>query len=52
VNAAEIVREASAIIGGGGGGRANFAQGGGILPEKLGEALKKVEEILRRQVKG
>ncbi|MEM2688520.1 MAG: alanine--tRNA ligase [Candidatus Bathyarchaeia archaeon] len=50
VNAAEIVREASAIIGGGGGGRTNFAQGGGTKPEKLKEALKKVEEILKRQI--
>ncbi len=51
VNAAEIVREASAIIGGGGGGRTNFAQGGGTQPQKLKEALKKVEEILKRQIR-
>ncbi|MEM3769748.1 MAG: alanine--tRNA ligase [Candidatus Bathyarchaeia archaeon] len=50
VNAAEIVREASTIIGGGGGGRTNFAQGGGTQPEKLKEALEKIEEILRRQI--
>ncbi|MBS7621999.1 alanine--tRNA ligase, partial [Candidatus Bathyarchaeota archaeon] len=50
VNAAEIVREASAIIGGGGGGRTNFAQGGGTKPEKLKEAIEKVEEILRIQI--
>ncbi|MEM3153448.1 MAG: alanine--tRNA ligase [Candidatus Bathyarchaeia archaeon] len=50
VNAAEIVREASEIIGGGGGGRTNFAQGGGTKPEKLKEALEKVEEVLRKQV--
>jgi alanyl-tRNA synthetase len=52
VNAAEIVREASAIVGGGGGGRPNFAQGGGTRPEKLKEALEKVEEVLRKQVGG
>ena len=52
VDAAEIVREASAIVGGGGGGKPNFAQGGGTRPEKLKEALKKVEEVLRRQIGG
>ena len=52
VDAAEIVREASAIVGGGGSGKPNFAQGGGTRPEKLKEALKKVEEVLRRQIGG
>jgi alanyl-tRNA synthetase len=51
VNANEIVREASEIIGGGGGGKPNFAQGGGTKTEKLSEAVKKAEEILRKQVK-
>ncbi|MGB9854085.1 MAG: alanine--tRNA ligase [Candidatus Bathyarchaeales archaeon] len=51
VNAAEIVKEASAIIGGGGGGRQNFAQGGGTRIEKLQEAIRKAEETLKRQVK-
>jgi alanyl-tRNA synthetase len=52
VNAAEIVREASAIVGGGGGGKINFAQGGGTRPEKLKEALEKVEEVLLKQIGG
>ncbi|MFZ0966612.1 MAG: DHHA1 domain-containing protein, partial [Candidatus Bathyarchaeia archaeon] len=51
VNANEIVREASAIIGGGGGGKPNFAQGGGTLIEKLPEAIKKAEKMLREQLK-
>jgi alanyl-tRNA synthetase len=50
VNANEIVREASAIIGGGGGGKPNFAQGGGTQTEKLSEAVKKAEETLRKQL--
>jgi len=50
VNANEMVREASAIIGGGGGGKPNFAQGGGTQIEKLPEAIKKTEEILRKQL--
>ena len=51
VNANEIVREASAIIGGGGGGRPNFAQGGGTKIEKLKEAVEKAREILKKQLK-
>jgi len=51
VNANEIVEEASAIIGGGGGGKPNFAQGGGTQIEKLPEAIEKVKEVLRKQLK-
>ncbi|MEM2953418.1 MAG: alanine--tRNA ligase [Candidatus Bathyarchaeia archaeon] len=51
VNATEIVKEASAIIGGGGGGRPNFAQGGGTRIERLQEAIKKVEETIKIQVR-
>ena len=50
VDAGEVVKEASAIIGGGGGGKPNFAQGGGTLIEKLLEAVKKAEEVLRKQL--
>jgi len=51
VNADEIIREASVIIGGGGGGKLNFAQGGGTAVEKLPETVKKAEEALRKQLK-
>jgi alanyl-tRNA synthetase len=51
VNAIEIVKETSAIIGGGGGGKASFAQGGGTETEKLPEAVKKAEEVLKKQLK-
>jgi alanyl-tRNA synthetase len=51
VNANDIVKEAAAVIGGGGGGKPNFAQGGGTKTEKLKEAVKKAEEILRNQLK-
>jgi alanyl-tRNA synthetase len=50
-NAGEVVREASALIGGGGGGRPNFAQGGGTQVQKLSQAIMKAEEVLRKQLK-
>jgi len=50
-NAGEVVREASALIGGGGGGRPNFAQGGGTQVQKLSQAIVKAEEVLRKQLK-
>jgi len=51
VNAGEVVRAVSPIIGGGGGGKPNFAQGGGTQPEKLQEAIKKAEETIKQQLK-
>ncbi len=50
INANEIVREAAAIVGGGGGGKLNFAQGGGSEVKMLPKAVKKAEELLRRQL--
>ncbi len=50
VNASEIVRSASRIIGGGGGGKPNFAQGGGTDVRKLPEAIRKAQEKLRQQL--
>jgi alanyl-tRNA synthetase len=51
VNANEVVRESAVVIGGGGGGRPNFAQGGGTQTERLPEAVKKAEEIVRKKLK-
>jgi alanyl-tRNA synthetase len=48
VNASEIAKEASAVLGGGGSGRQNFAQGGGTQVTKIQEALKKAEETARK----
>jgi alanyl-tRNA synthetase len=51
VNAGNVVKEVAPIFGGGGGGRPNFAQGGGTKPEKLPEAVKAAEAVLRKQLK-
>jgi alanyl-tRNA synthetase len=51
VNAAEVVKQVSPLIGGGGGGRRDFAQGGGTKPEKLREAVETAEEVIRKQLK-
>jgi alanyl-tRNA synthetase len=42
----DIVKKAGAIVGGGGGGRADMAQAGGTMPEKINDALNKVYEII------
>ena len=45
-HAGNIVKEVAAVVGGGGGGRADMAQAGGSKPEKLDEALAKVDGII------
>jgi len=47
-----VVKKVSPIIGGGGGGRINFAQGGGIKPEKILEAIQRAKEIIVDQIRG
>ena len=51
VHCGKIVKEIASIAGGGGGGRPDMAQAGGKLPEKLNEAMSKVENILETLVK-
>jgi alanyl-tRNA synthetase len=46
-----IIKEVAPIFGGGGGGRPDFAQGGGTKPEKLEDAVKKAEEIIKKQLR-
>jgi alanyl-tRNA synthetase len=45
-HAGEIVKQIAAVVGGGGGGRPDMAQAGGTQPEKLDEALAKVQDIV------
>jgi alanyl-tRNA synthetase len=48
LDAVAVIKEAAAEVGGGGGGRATMARAGGKNPERLGDALAKAEEALRR----
>ena len=50
IEAGEIVREASGVLGGGGGGGPTMAQGGGGNIAAIPEALKKVKDILNRRL--
>ena len=40
VPAGKVIKELAPIVGGKGGGKADMAEGGGALPEKLSEALE------------
>jgi alanyl-tRNA synthetase len=51
INAGQIIKQSTPVIGGGGGGRPNFAQGGGTLPNKLQDAIKVVEDVIKQQTK-
>ncbi len=51
INAGILVKEACSVLGGKGGGRKNLAQGGGREGSKLEEALKKINELVKNQVK-
>jgi len=44
--AGEIISRLSGIVGGKGGGRPDMAQGGGNIPENLGQALDAVRGIV------
>ena len=46
-HAGNIIKEIATIVGGSGGGRPDMAQAGGTHIEKLDEALKKAEEIIK-----
>jgi alanyl-tRNA synthetase len=51
LKAGDLAREVAAMVGGSGGGRPNMAQAGGRDPEKLSEALAKVEALVAAALK-
>jgi alanyl-tRNA synthetase len=50
LKAGAIVGKLGRLVGGGGGGQPNLATAGGRQPEKLGEALQKVNEIITESI--
>ena len=50
-HAGNLIKAAAAIVGGGGGGRPNMAQAGGKNPDKIPEAIAKVAELVKGQLK-
>ena len=46
-HAGNIIKELAAMLGGGGGGRPEFAQAGGKHAGKIGEALRRAEELVQ-----
>jgi alanyl-tRNA synthetase len=52
IQAGTVVKAVAQLVGGGGGGRPHMAQAGGKFPEKIGEALAQVPDIVRAQLEG
>jgi alanyl-tRNA synthetase len=50
VPAGQVIRELAPIVGGKGGGKADMAEGGGNLPEKLEDALKESYQVIERLI--
>lgn len=50
LHAGKIIKDIAAVVGGSGGGRADMAQAGGTMTDKLPEALKKAIEIVEREL--
>ena len=50
VAAGDLVKIAAGILGGGGGGKPDVAQGGGTDPERMGEALTRLEHAVGERV--
>ena len=52
LDSVELIREPAALVGGRGGGRAEMAQAGGKLAEKLGEALELGRKEIEKRLAG
>jgi len=48
-DSSQMIKEIAEVVGGTGGGRADLAQAGGNLTEKLSEALPEIYEIVKRK---
>jgi len=48
IKAGDLVRVVAAIVGGKGGGRADMAQAGGPMVDKISEAVRAVPELVRK----
>jgi len=52
IKAGNVIKELAPVIGGKGGGKADMAEGGGNLPDKLGEAIDASFAVIERMVDG
>ncbi|MFO7799048.1 alanine--tRNA ligase [Rhodohalobacter sp.] len=50
VKAGNMVSQLGRIVGGGGGGQPNLATAGGRFPEKIEDAFKKAEELIKAEI--
>ncbi|MRG29762.1 alanine--tRNA ligase [Laceyella tengchongensis] len=50
LHAGKLVKEVATLCGGGGGGRPDMAQAGGKQPERLPDALNRVDEFVEAQI--
>ena len=50
-HAGNLIKGIAALVGGGGGGRPNMAQAGGKNPAGIPDAIAKVEEVLKEQIR-
>ena len=51
VNAGNIIKDLSALIGGGGGGRPNMAQAGGKNPDGMDKVIRQAPVVLEKSLK-
>ncbi len=50
IHAGKLVKELAQVVGGSGGGRPDSAQAGGNNPAKIGEAMNKLEDLIKAMI--